>query len=405
MAVRADVTPNRRGVKSRELVLDAAERVMAEHGFEAATVARVVQAAGIPLSSVYHYYGSKDGILLAVMERGAERFFADLPEWDRRIGDPADHLAAIISPVAQALERHPDFLRLLVVFAAQPPAVTGGEIQAVVTRVRRLGLERLQEQLAIAFDDDQTAPRSSGSRGSRSPLSTARSSPLKPTPQPRSPTCSSRSQPHSSPHTAPPDQSSRRPWRPPSAARPVDPRSAASGRSFLNQARARGHNAPPLSREPRAPDAISTAARQARTSLIDTIRLDLSVIPGLGYASSEGEERPATHRYPATRSPHDRRGRACARCRASAFAAPALRRRADPRPRAVPARRQPHPLRPTGRPVARLRDRTRPRRFRPPAWRPPPLRDPNLAQPALRARDGSRHPRELRGAVRGRARQ
>ncbi len=154
MAVRADVTPNRRGVKSRELVLDAAERVMAEHGFEAATVARVVQEAGIPLSSVYHYYGSKDGILLAVMERGAERFFADLPEWGRRIGDPADHLAAIIPPVAQALERHPDFLRLLVVFAAQPPAVTGGEIQAVVIRVRRLGLERLQRQLAIAFDDD-----------------------------------------------------------------------------------------------------------------------------------------------------------------------------------------------------------------------------------------------------------
>ena len=39
---RAEVTPNRRGMKSRELVLDAAERVMAEHGCEAATLARVV---------------------------------------------------------------------------------------------------------------------------------------------------------------------------------------------------------------------------------------------------------------------------------------------------------------------------------------------------------------------------
>ena len=80
MATHAAVTPNRRGMKSRELVLDAAERVMAEDGFEAATLARVVEEAGIPLSSVYHYYGSKDGILLAVMERGAERFFADLPD-------------------------------------------------------------------------------------------------------------------------------------------------------------------------------------------------------------------------------------------------------------------------------------------------------------------------------------
>ena len=34
MADQAGVTPNRRGARSRELVLDAAERVMAEQGFE-----------------------------------------------------------------------------------------------------------------------------------------------------------------------------------------------------------------------------------------------------------------------------------------------------------------------------------------------------------------------------------
>ena len=154
MAMPADVTPNRRGVKSRELVLDAAESVMAEHGFEAATLARVVEDAGIPMSSVYHYYGSKEGILLAVMERGAKRFFADLPDSGRRVGRPKDYLDTIISTAADTLERHPSFLRLLIVFAAQPSAVAGGEIQDVVARVRSLGLERLQRELAIAFDDD-----------------------------------------------------------------------------------------------------------------------------------------------------------------------------------------------------------------------------------------------------------
>jgi hypothetical protein len=33
MATRTDVTPNGRGMRSRELVLDAAERAMAEQGF------------------------------------------------------------------------------------------------------------------------------------------------------------------------------------------------------------------------------------------------------------------------------------------------------------------------------------------------------------------------------------
>src|SRR5213592_1598962 len=44
---------------------------MAEHGYEAATLNRIVEASRVPVSSVYHYFGSKDGVLLAVMERGA----------------------------------------------------------------------------------------------------------------------------------------------------------------------------------------------------------------------------------------------------------------------------------------------------------------------------------------------
>ena len=158
MANHVDVTPNRRGMRSRELVLDAAERLMAEQGYEAATLARVVEEAGIPLSSVYHYYGSKDGVLLAVMERGAERFFADLPEWNRRIGRPAEHLARVLSTAARTLERHPNFLSLLIVFAVQPPAHGADEVEVVVERVRRLGLDRLREQIAIAFGDDPDSP-------------------------------------------------------------------------------------------------------------------------------------------------------------------------------------------------------------------------------------------------------
>jgi AcrR family transcriptional regulator len=158
MAAGAEVKPNRRGVKSRELVLDAAERVMAQDGFEAATLARVVQEAGIPMSSVYHYFGSKDGILLAVMERGAKRFFADLPDSDQRLGRPAEHVTGVALATIHTLERHPNFLRLLIVFAAQPPRAGDGEVQAVVGRVREMALTRLRKQIALAFGDDPHDP-------------------------------------------------------------------------------------------------------------------------------------------------------------------------------------------------------------------------------------------------------
>ncbi len=154
MSVGTAVTPNHRGARSRSLVLDAAERLMAEQGYEAATVSALVERAGIPPSSIYHYFDSKEGVLLAVMERGAERFFSALPEMDRRMGSRLEHLRALVDIVAATLERHPDFLRILVVMAAQPINAGEGEVHRVVNRVRELALVRLREQMHIVFDVD-----------------------------------------------------------------------------------------------------------------------------------------------------------------------------------------------------------------------------------------------------------
>jgi AcrR family transcriptional regulator len=157
MAKHRAVTPNRRGVHSRELVLDAAERLMAEHGYEAATVAALKDKAGIPMSSIYHYFGSKDGVLLAVMERGAARFFAEVPLLTTRPRRPVEHLRVTVEAYADAVERNPDFLRLLVAMAAQPP---DGDVLAVMKRVRKMALARLGDEIRFAFGtgaDDATA--------------------------------------------------------------------------------------------------------------------------------------------------------------------------------------------------------------------------------------------------------
>jgi AcrR family transcriptional regulator len=152
MAARPDVKANRRGARSREVVLDAAERVMAEHGYEAATLAAIVDEAGIPISSVYHYFGSKDGILLAVMERGADRFFAALPAPPaKRAGTAQEHLDALVSTACAALDEHPGFLRLLVTLAVQPPAGDQPEVRAVISRLRSRALDLLRAHLEVAL--------------------------------------------------------------------------------------------------------------------------------------------------------------------------------------------------------------------------------------------------------------
>ena len=60
----------------------------------------------------------------------------------------------MVETVATTLERHPDFLRILVVMATQPINAGEGEVHRVVNRVRELALVQLREQMRIVFGVD-----------------------------------------------------------------------------------------------------------------------------------------------------------------------------------------------------------------------------------------------------------
>ena len=63
----------RRGEKGRrtaERILDVAEEVFAEKGFEGATLRDVADRVGIRIPSLYNHFASKDRLYAAVLERG-----------------------------------------------------------------------------------------------------------------------------------------------------------------------------------------------------------------------------------------------------------------------------------------------------------------------------------------------
>src|ERR1700676_600408 len=99
------------GENSRELILDATERLMAPRGYAATSINDIRKACGLPASSIYWHFGSKEGVLAAVMERGARRFFAAIP----RHGDTsaAPDVEVQLAATAKLLAEHPVFLRLV----------------------------------------------------------------------------------------------------------------------------------------------------------------------------------------------------------------------------------------------------------------------------------------------------
>ena len=64
------------GREGARLILDAAARLLRDHGYEAATTRAIAAAVGIKAGSIYHHFGSKDDIVEAVMNNGV-RFVLD----------------------------------------------------------------------------------------------------------------------------------------------------------------------------------------------------------------------------------------------------------------------------------------------------------------------------------------
>jgi AcrR family transcriptional regulator len=93
---------------SRERILDAAERLVGERGYTAASISLISEASGLPASSIYWHFGSKEGLLAAVVERGAQRWLPAQSRW-LSSGD----LPAFLRGIGRAVAEHPDFVRVL----------------------------------------------------------------------------------------------------------------------------------------------------------------------------------------------------------------------------------------------------------------------------------------------------
>jgi AcrR family transcriptional regulator len=65
---------------TRNALLDAAHQVMLDEGYAAATTRRVATQAGVNSALVGYYFGSLDGMFIALFQRGAERSFERLQE-------------------------------------------------------------------------------------------------------------------------------------------------------------------------------------------------------------------------------------------------------------------------------------------------------------------------------------
>lgn len=147
----------RQGEASRELILDATERLMASKGYAATSISDIRNACGLPASSIYWHFGSKDGVLAAVMERGANRFFAAIPRWDQVLGTGEEKSKTQLTVTAGLLAEHPDFLRLFYLLSLERS--DDASVAMVVRRVRDNAIHRFSDAIRHLLPDGVPAAK------------------------------------------------------------------------------------------------------------------------------------------------------------------------------------------------------------------------------------------------------
>src|SRR5271154_130210 len=98
------------GELSRARILNAANEIAAERGYEGTSIALVSAKCGLPASSIYWHFKDKDDLIAAVIEHS----FADwLKAWQvPDEGSGRDRLVGLAMQIAKGLLDSPDFIRL-----------------------------------------------------------------------------------------------------------------------------------------------------------------------------------------------------------------------------------------------------------------------------------------------------
>ncbi|BCL18570.1 TetR/AcrR family transcriptional regulator [Streptomyces tuirus] len=102
-----------RGARSRDAILDTAGELMSRHGYAATSISMISTACGLPVSSIYWHFRSKDGIYVAVLERARTALLAALPPAEVPGADVAERLDTFLTELAGALRCHPRGVKLL----------------------------------------------------------------------------------------------------------------------------------------------------------------------------------------------------------------------------------------------------------------------------------------------------
>lgn len=108
------VSSHHNAASSRDVILDAAQTLISNNGYDGMVISDLSAKSGLPASSIYYHFGNKLGVLAALLERTFQALHASFPNpssFDDR--EPMERFELWFTAACKALDQRPEYLRLL----------------------------------------------------------------------------------------------------------------------------------------------------------------------------------------------------------------------------------------------------------------------------------------------------
>jgi len=96
----------------RSHILEVAEEVFADRGFESARLQEISERAGLSMGTIYAVFPGKDELFRAILEQKGQELVALVRAVAARDEPPLSQLHALIEAYIDYFVRHPSFLRM-----------------------------------------------------------------------------------------------------------------------------------------------------------------------------------------------------------------------------------------------------------------------------------------------------
>jgi AcrR family transcriptional regulator len=104
----------------RQEILDAALRLIIEHGFSELSMRKIASRLGVTATTIYNYYASRDELYFFIRIRGFELLFESIASTYKAKDDPYEKLCAVVGEYVRFGIRNPDYYEVMFISRGVP---------------------------------------------------------------------------------------------------------------------------------------------------------------------------------------------------------------------------------------------------------------------------------------------